>query len=134
GQDPKYIVNALKHYADGKRTNDDMANAVKELNVEQMRDVATYYAAQTPVQLENINVPKAPEVLAEQCNRCHGENGFSTEADKPRLAGQIEAYLANALRSYRDGTRESTAMHAMADVLTLTELKAIAAYYSEMQR
>ncbi len=134
GQDAQYITTAIAHYADGSRENETMTNAIKELNKEQIRDVAAYFAGQTPVKLEGIEMPLPPEELSQKCDRCHGTNGFSVDPSKPRLAGQIQAYLEKALHNYHDGNRESTAMHAMAAVLRLSEIKAIAAYYSGQQQ
>ena len=133
GQDATYIATAISHYASGDRENETMANAVKELNKQQIRDVAAFYAGQTPVKLEGINLPLSPPELSAKCDRCHGENGMSQDPSKPRLAGQIQAYLEKALNDYRNGNRESSAMHAMAatDVMSVTELKAITTYYSQ---
>jgi cytochrome c553 len=133
GQDAQYLSTAIAHYANGSRENETMANAVKELSKEQISDVSAYYAGQTPVKPEGIVMPLPPEELAQKCNRCHGENGFSEDPAKPRLAGQIQAYLEKALHDYHDGNRESTTMHAMAAVLRLSEIKAITAYYSSQQ-
>jgi cytochrome c553 len=133
GQDAQYLTTAITHYAGGSRENETMANAVKELSKEQIRDVSAYFAGQTPVKQEGIDLPVPPEELAQQCNRCHGENGFSEDPTKPRLAGQIQAYLEKALHDYHDGNRESTAMHAMAAVLRLSGIKAISTYYSNQQ-
>ncbi|WP_455210042.1 c-type cytochrome [Kaarinaea lacus] len=130
GQDAQYLATIISNYASGARENETMANAVKELSKEQIRDVSAYYAGQTPVKVEGIELPSPPEELSEKCNRCHGENGFSEDPTKPRIAGQIQAYLEKALHDYQNGNRESTAMHAMAAVLRLSEIKAIAAYYS----
>ena len=130
GQDALYLATAITNYASGARENETMANAVKELNKEQIRNVAAYFAGQTPVKLEGIDMPSPPEELSQKCDRCHGENGLSDDPTKPRLEGQIQAYLEKALKDYYSGNRESTAMHAMAAVLSLSEIKAIAAYYS----
>lgn len=130
GQDAQYLIAAIGDYASGARENETMANAVKELSKEQIRDVASYYAGQTPVKPQGVELPVPPEELSQKCNRCHGENGYSEDPDKPRLAGQIQAYLEKALHDYHNGARESTTMHAMAAVLSLAEIKAITAYYS----
>lgn len=130
GQDAKYLVTAMANYASGARENETMANAVKELSKEQMRDVAAYYATQAPIKLEGITLPLPPQDLAEKCNRCHGDNNSSEDPSIPRITGQIQAYLEKALNDYRNGSRVSSTMHAMSDVLSLSELKAIAGYYA----
>jgi cytochrome c553 len=133
GQDAFYLQQAIEAYAKGARASEDMKSAVGELGKQQILDVAAYYAEQTPVKFET-RLPEAPEVIAQRCNRCHGENGFSTDPTKPRLAGQVASYLAKSLQDYQSGGRESSAMHAMADVLSLVEIKAMAAYYSRQKK
>lgn len=130
GQDALYLQQAIDAYAKGSRSNADMKNAAVELSKQQVLDVAAYYAQQVPVK-PKVRLPEAPEVLALRCNRCHGENGFSTDPTKPRLAGQVSSYLAKALQDYQNGARENSTMHAMSEILSLVEIKAIAAYYSQ---
>lgn len=132
GQDPEYLVSAIQAYAGGKRSHENMQNAVKVLTKDQMLDIAAYYSTQSIAKPE-IKLPEAPEVLAQKCDRCHGENGYSTDATKPRLAGQVETYLQKALFAYKDGARTSKFMHAMSDVLSRLEIKAIAEYYAQMK-
>ncbi len=129
GQDPTYLLAAAKSYASGVRSHTDMQNATKGLKDKDLTDLVAYFAAQTPLKPET-HLPTAPAVLTQQCNRCHGENGHSTEPTKPRLNGQVETYLAHALRSYKNGTRDNTMMHAMSDILSDFEIDALAAYYA----
>lgn len=129
GQDPAYLATAVKKYASGARTHADMQNAVKDLNDHELSDIVAYFSAQTPIK-PGVRLPEAPALLAERCNRCHGENGNSTEPSKPRLNGQVESYLAHALRGYKNGMRDNTMMHAMSDVLNEMEIDALAAYYA----
>lgn len=48
GQHPDYIVQALKEYRDGERTNPIMAGMAKTLNLRKMWIVADYYASLKP--------------------------------------------------------------------------------------
>lgn len=41
--------------------------------------------------------------LLESCNACHGNQGVSTHADIPTIAGIAEVNLGDQLRSYLDG-------------------------------
>ncbi len=129
GQDALYFAKAMQAYAGGERELEEMQNAVKELSPQAREDLAAYFAAQPAPQLE-VKAFEAPEILAQKCDRCHGERGYSRDPAKPRLAGQAEVYLLNALQAYKNGTRVSSAMHAMSDVLRLVEMQAIAAYYA----
>lgn len=130
GQDARYFVEALRAYAKGERSSEKMQPPAEKLGEQDMRDLAAWYAALPPKRSDTWP-PESPEFLIEQrCNRCHGARGFSTRPGIPRLAGQSEAYLVVAMQEYQDGTRTSQTMHAMADVLSLLEIKAVAAYYA----
>lgn len=129
GQDPAYFATAVKSYASGARAHADMQTAVKNLKDQDLHDIGAYFAAQTPVK-PAIRLPEAPEILAEKCDRCHGANSNGTETIKPRLNGQVEGYLIQALHSYKNGTRDNRMMHAMSDVLSDLEIDALAAYYA----
>lgn len=131
GQDAAYLVSAIKEYANGKRAHDGMKNAVGELSANAVKNLAAYYAVQKPVKPHTV-LPIEPAIIIEQrCARCHGDRGYSTEAGKPRLAGQTEAYLIVAIKEYQEGKRKSSTMHAISDILSMIEIKAIAAYYSQ---
>lgn len=131
GQDEAYIVAATKAYASGKRSHDGMRDVAQELNDQNLTDLAAYFAAQTPNQVVTY-LPDNPQQLVEQrCNRCHGERGYNSKPGVPRLAGQIESYIVLAMKEYRDHVRKDKTMVAMVDVLSLLEIKAIAAYYAK---
>ena len=93
-------------------------------------NVAGYFASLKAVK-PDTTLPLPPQFsIARKCSRCHGENGRRNEPGIPSLAGQSEAYLALAIKEYREGTRKQHAMNAMSDVLSMVEIKAIAAYYA----
>lgn len=130
GQGAGYLRDALKAYATGVRHNEAMTGPAKELKPADLTNVAAYFASLAP-QKPNVIVPEKPQVsMVEKCNRCHGENGHSTQVGIPSLAGQSEAYLALALKEYQEGTRKNKYMNAMSDVLSLVEIKAMAAHYA----
>jgi len=129
GQDPVYLAAAVNNYASGARAHADMQKAAKEMQASDLHNVVAYFATQAPVK-PGVRLPEAPDALAERCDRCHGKNGRSNEPIKPRLNGQVEVYLAQALRSYKNGARDNTMMHAMSDVLSDLEIDALAAYYA----
>lgn len=129
GQNPEYIAAALRAYVSNERDNADMQQAAAKLSDKDISVVAAFFAEQTP-QPAQLRKPLPPPALAQKCDRCHGENGYSHDADKPRLAGQRQSYLEKALQEYKQGTRKNSAMHAMSDVLSTTEIKGIAAYYA----
>jgi len=64
------------------------------------------------------------------CSRCHGADGTGRAGAFPRLAGLSQAYLANALRAFRDGSRPSGFMQPIAAGLTDEQIAAAANYFS----
>lgn len=129
GQEGAYLIAAIRSYAHGARKHADMENAVKSLKDAEVAQLAAYFATQTGIK-PAISIPEAPDVIAQKCNRCHGDNGLSTDPKIPRIAGQSERYLADALRAYKSEARTSSAMKAMAGVLSDLEISALAAYYA----
>jgi cytochrome c553 len=131
GQDRNYLIKATREYAVGKRQHEGMLNAVEKLKLDEVLALADYYANQLAQKPVAVYLPQpTATIVRERCVKCHGERGYSNEFDKPRLAGQSEAYLVAAMQQYADGRRNHRAMAAMADVLSLIEIKGIAAYYA----
>lgn len=64
------------------------------------------------------------------CVACHGENGTARQPGTPHLGGQDEAYLALALRAYRDGSRRAAAMNAISNALQPDDIEALARWYA----
>lgn len=129
GQDADYIVTALYAYKNDTRQHDDMKNAVLALDKKAMRKLANYYS-RLPAQKPTVHVMEAPEILAQKCDRCHGKDGGKPDADKPRIAGQRQAYLVKALLAYRNKERQNSMMYNMVAELSRVEIEAIAAYYA----
>ncbi len=74
----------------------------------------------------------AGKAKAASCAGCHGANGISNNPLWPNLAGQKDAYLAKALRDYRDGKRNDPMMSPMAKPLTDADIENLAAYFSSL--
>lgn len=60
------------------------------------------------------------------CANCHGEDGAGRGGAFPRLDIQSPAYIADALRAFRDGTRASGTMITAANGLTDAEIDTLA--------
>jgi cytochrome c553 len=134
GQDRNYLIKATREYAVGKRQHDGMLTAVEKLPLDAIMALADYYANQTAQPVAAVYPPEPTATLiTERCVKCHGERGFSNEFDKPRLAGQAEDYLIDSMLQYADGRRNHHAMAAMSEVLSLIEIKGIAAYYARQR-
>jgi cytochrome c553 len=74
------------------------------------------------------------EAKLQSCFACHGENGDKPLLpDYPIIAGQYADYLAQALRSYRNGRRQHPIMTAQVTALGLTDadIEGLAEYFSE---
>jgi cytochrome c553 len=69
--------------------------------------------------LDLVSAIPAPEVVAENCSRCHGVDGRGRGPGAfPRLDGQRAEYLDRALRAYASGQRHSGIMGPIAAALT----------------
>lgn len=134
GQDATYLAAATRAYAKDERLSDAMKSPAEALKEQDIVNVSGYFAS-LPSAMPDNAIPAQPQVsIVVKCNRCHGENGNSTERGTPSIAGQSEAYLALALKEYQDGRRKDKYMNAMSDVLSVVEIKAIAAYYAKQER
>jgi cytochrome c553 len=68
------------------------------------------------------------------CAACHGPGGNApTTPDYPRLAGQHEDYIENALHDYQIGARKDPIMSGMAAPLTPQDIKDLAAYFASQK-
>lgn len=67
------------------------------------------------------------------CAGCHGPKGISLADTFPNLAGQKKTYLANALKSYRDKTRNAPMMNGLAASLSDQQIEDLAAYFSALK-
>jgi cytochrome c553 len=72
-------------------------------------------------------------VAANDCARCHGENGEGAVIGTPRLDIQSPAYLEMALKAFRDGTRQSGTMMAAARTLTDAQIEELAQRYGKSE-
>ncbi|WP_158752844.1 cytochrome c [Dyella sp. S184] len=67
---------------------------------------------------------------AATCFACHGVDGNAVDPQYPRLAGQYNAYLQQALHEYKDGQRNNPIMKGMDATLSDQDIEDIAAYFS----
>jgi cytochrome c553 len=132
GQDPKYIVAAVKDYKTGKRKNDMMKTLVSALSDTELDDIALYFAVQKPGKAKTPSPGdrSAGKSAAVACAGCHGVGGVSI-GTAPSLAGQDAQYLAAAIKEYKDGARNDQLMKAPAASLDAGTIKNLAAYYAD---
>lgn len=70
---------------------------------------------------------------AEVCSQCHGIRNPNAGAPFPPLAGRDVEYLKMALKQYRDKTRVSDIMNAIAGSLSDRDINNIANYYGRLK-
>jgi DmsE family decaheme c-type cytochrome len=107
GQDPPYLIVAMKDYITGQRKNALMKTLLTGLSDAEINNIAYYYARQVPARAETplVGNPSAGKSAIATCAACHGEQGGSVSPAFPSLAGQDAQYLADAIRAYKIGAR-----------------------------
>jgi cytochrome c553 len=73
---------------------------------------------------------EAGKKKATTCFACHGADGNAVDAQYPRLAGQYDEYIQQALHEYKDGRRNNAIMKGMDAALSDQDIEDIAAYFS----
>ena len=107
GQDPEYLVPAMKAYVNGQRKHELMRSVLAGVGDAELRSIASYYAKQVAERAPTplVGNPAAGKGAIEVCAGCHGEHGISIVPAWPSLAGQDSQYLADAIRAYKHGSR-----------------------------
>jgi cytochrome c553 len=77
--------------------------------------------------------PSEPNIVTDTCSQCHGNNGISSTAWFPNLAGQTKTYLETQLKDFQNHTRADhyakAYMWNMAGTLPDQVINKIAEYY-----
>lgn len=74
--------------------------------------------------------------LTYTCRGCHGLTGYKNAYPNyhvPKLGGQSQVYLGNALHEYREGKRKHPTMQAQAESFSEQDIADIAAYLSSIK-
>lgn len=74
--------------------------------------------------------------LTYTCRGCHGVTGYKNAYPNyhvPKLGGQSEAFLRNALMEYRTGNRKHPTMQAQAEGYSEQQIADIAAFLSSLK-
>lgn len=74
--------------------------------------------------------PEAGKAKAQVCFACHGTDGNGASPDFPKIAGQYQDYLVQALSAYKAGSRSNPIMGGQAQALSKQDIKDLAAYFS----
>lgn len=74
--------------------------------------------------------------LAYTCRGCHGLTGYKNAYPSyhvPKIVGQSDTYLRNALTEYRTGKRKHPTMQAQAQSFSEQDIADLAAYLSSLK-
>lgn len=74
--------------------------------------------------------------LLKRCTICHGDRGLSDESAYPTIAGLPSRLQMDALRAYRDGTRDCGPVARMCKIvvgMTDEQIKELADYFAAFQ-
>lgn len=147
GQQPDYLISAMKAYLEGRRKHEEMRLAIADLDEQAMADLASHYARQPvawrgagmglpsqasrkkPVDRKAIAAGKAK---SQSCAGCHGLNGISARAEFPSLAGLPEDYFRNAMDGYFKTGRINPYMDMFKTALSSSDINDLAAYYASL--
>lgn len=131
-QSPEYFVTAMKGYQGAGRSGTMMTAMASAHDEEALRNMGLYYGLQEPRQTANTGGgdAEAGRQAAAACAACHGADGNVTAADVPTLAGQDAAYLAVAMRAYKQAKRGHEQMATATADLGDADIDALAAFYA----
>lgn len=142
GQDAESIYKQLRDLQAGHRQSEIMAPHARNLNDQEMRDLAAYYAnlpRQTPppTLIEQLKAPRIVQIGAPMrniapCVACHG--GSDRKTASPTLDGEPEIYLRTQLLAFANGSRSndiSQQMRNIARQMTPEEINLVARYYAQ---
>ena len=148
GQPAFYLYKQLMDYASGSRPNAIMSPIAKELDPQQMLDVAAYYAT---LKAPYRPPPEVDPQLLEQgrrladpdqaepdqaCAYCHGDNGKGMGPSFPYLAGQYAPYTEFQLQLWQRKQRRNDPFNVMAHIarrLNDDDIKALALYFETLR-
>lgn len=136
GQNPAYLIEQLRKFADGRRRNEFMEGMIKAMSSDEKIGMVLFYASQKVVHKPASNAAlaaKGKEYYSKSCWRCHGEDGRGNEKFA-RIAGQQPDYLRITLQRYRAGTgvRVDPLMAATTLLMTDADIDAVVTFVASM--
>jgi DmsE family decaheme c-type cytochrome len=135
GQNPQALLRGMKAYASGTRKHDLMRTMLEGLSETELNRIAFYYAKQTPARAQTPLIggdAAAGKKASEDCASCHGDAGVADNPKFPNLAGQDSTYIVDALKAYKNKTREFRAMQSAVADLDERAINDLAAYFSSL--
>lgn len=153
GQHEAYTVKQLMEFKEGdngepaKRFNPIMAPMVAALSPEDMRDLAAYYAQQTPQtgisNEKSVDLLELGEIIyrggnleneVPACASCHSPNGNGLPPNYPRLAGQHADYTYAQLRAFdKSRKNDNEVMQLVVSRMSAREKRAVAEFITSLK-
>ncbi len=154
GQIASYTAKQLMNFKEGedgkpaKRVNAIMAPMVAALSEDDMKDLAAYYAQQTPQpgmsNDKNKKLMELGEIIYRSgnlenevpaCASCHSPNGSGLPPHYPRLAGQHADYTYAQLMAFNNYTRanDNRVMQQVVSRLSNKEKRAVAEFITKLK-
>jgi cytochrome c553 len=131
GQQSNYLYKELHDYKSGDRNSPIMSPLAKGISLEDLRQIANYFAAKTWPAGQPAAAGAAAASLPEgaaMCRPCHQPN-FEGGQPAPRLAGLSSDYLAAQMNAFADGQRANNLdMPGFMKALTQSQRDTIAQY------
>lgn len=143
-QNEHYIVEQLRSFKDGSRSNAIMAGQVTSLSIKDMHDIGAYFAKQ------DVKPGVADDSLVDHgralyrggdtdrgipaCMACHGPDGGGNPGTPyPHLAGQHAEYVQDVLNDWKEGdkwgdSKYDAIMPSIASKLNKKDIKAVSNY------
>jgi cytochrome c553 len=149
GQQPEYIENQLKAFIEQRRSNPVMFNVAHALGPAMLTALTTEFKNLNPKPLGGSPkelVPEGKEIYEQgvlsvnipPCASCHGPEAKG-DGQFPRLAGQLYDYVTRKLTNWEKERGQNKAnpdtsaiMQPIAHDLTEAQIKAVAAYVSQL--
>jgi cytochrome c553 len=125
GQEPVYLVSAIKAYRDHDRSDE---TPMPSRTDEQIEDLAAYYSTQQ--NQASVEDALTGQQMAAKCDRCHNPASGERRLNVPVLRGQSHDYLVKAMKEYRREDRENSMMHKMSSSYSDEMIEALATYYA----
>jgi cytochrome c553 len=138
GQTSRYLYLQLRDFQEGRRSDPQMSPMVAGLSRDELRELASYFAAQKPkAQTFKVDPAKARlgKIKADEtlCTMCH-LGGFAGQNEIPRAAGQHYDYTVKQLRDFKARRRTNDAgnMTSVANTLSEADIENIAHYLASL--
>lgn len=125
GQEPYYLVNAIKAYRSHARTHEEMVTDKSDQDIE---NIAAFYTVQKAEAAADPQIA-LKEVVA-KCDRCHGPVVRKRTLAIPSLKGQNRDYLIRVMKEYRSAERGNSMMHKMSVGYSDEMIEAVADHYA----